>query len=182
MADASVQIVSRPEPVGAQSARPRRDEAIIAVGDAALHDAADCLSQRGITVHPRVIRTVDELLKVIAAALSRHTVVHVHVEALDDLVDGHIQKALTLAPAGSRVTWATIRRAEYAWSDFSPEERINASIRNVVGRDPGARLLDWYSATNRHPDWFIDGVGLTASGCAEYAAKVVKLSGLARGA
>lgn len=160
---------------------PPRDEAIIAIGDKALHDATECLNQRGVVVHPRIIRSVDELHKVMATATSRYSVVHVHVASLERLVDGNIEYALALAPPGTRVIWATIRYEDDPWGGFSPEERINASIRNVVASDPHGRLLDWRSATSRHPDWYVDGAGLTSQGCAEYAARVVKLSGLARG-
>lgn len=166
---------------GAKPAAPRRDASNIAIGDERLHSASECLTQRGIIVHPRIIRSVEELHRVLATAASRYAVVHIHVESLDELVDGSIERSLAIAPPGTRVIWSTIRRDISAIGSFSPEERINASIRNVVRRHPDGRLLDWRSALDRHPDWFIGGVGMTSQGCAEYAAKVRKLSGLARG-
>ncbi|MEY3734428.1 MAG: hypothetical protein RL347_1787, partial [Actinomycetota bacterium] len=166
---------------GAKRAAPERDESIIAIGDDRLHSATECLNQRGIVVHPRIIRGVEELHKVMATATSRYAVVHIHVESLDELVDGSIERSLALTSPGTRVIWSTIKRDDSASGSFSPEDRINASIRNVVSRHPNGRLLDWRSALDRHPDWFIGGVGMTSQGCAEYAAKVRKLSGLTRG-
>lgn len=156
---------------------PKPAEGIIAVGDAPLHDATPCLRKRDIEVHPRIIRSVDELHSVIASVGRTYGTVLVHVAGLDNLVDGHIREVMEMVPSGSRVIWVTVRQGGAAWGAFTSEDRINASIRNVVGRAPDGRVLDWRSASERNPEWLLGDSGMSDSGCNEYAAKVVKLSG-----
>lgn len=165
---------------GRDAPAPARHDGVIAIGDEILHDASTCLRDRGITVHPRIIRSVEELQRVVLSATARYKVVHVHVSGLDNLVDGHIATALRSVSPGTRVIWSTIRWIPKEWGTYSPEDRINASIRNTVGGAAHGRVLDWRSATSRHPEWTLLDGRPSATGCREYAARIVKLSGLPR--
>lgn len=165
---------------GRDAPAPARHDGVIAIGDEILHDASLCLRDRGITVHPRIIRSVEELQRVMRSATARYKVVHVNVSGLDNLVDGHIATALRSVAPDTRVIWSTIRWIPQGWGTYSPEDRINASIRNTVGGTAHGRVLDWRSATSRHPDWTLPDGRPSATGCREYAAKIVKLSGLPR--
>ena len=167
--------LSAREPPAAPSLKPA--EGIIAIGDESLHDATPCLRKRDVDVHPRIIRSVDELRLVTASLGRTYGAVLVHVTGLDNLVDGHIREVMEMVPEGSRVIWVTVKRGGAAWGAFSSEDRINASIRNVVGRASDGRVLDWRSASERNPEWLLGDSGLSDSGCNAYAAKVVKLSG-----
>jgi hypothetical protein len=158
---------------------PRRT-GVLAIGDDIVHSASACLEERGVDVHPRSIGSVSELQAVAESSTTAYAAVLIHVERLDDLVDGHIRRALTSIPPGTRVIWGTVRLDQAPWGGYSPEDRINASVRNVVRRDSDARILDWRKATDRHPEWLDWDVGLSDAGCREYAAKVVGLSGLPR--
>jgi hypothetical protein len=156
---------------------PKPAEGIIAIGDKSLHHATPCLRKRDVDVHPRNIRSVDALRLVTASLGRTYGAVLVHVTGLDNLVDGHIREVMEMVPEGSRVIWVTVKRGGAAWGAFSSEDRINASIRNVVGRASEGRVLDWRSATERNPEWLLGDSGLSVSGCNAYAAMVVKLSG-----
>jgi lysophospholipase L1-like esterase len=52
------------------------------------------------------------------------------------------------------------------------EASVNAEIAAAVGRWPNVRLADWYAASAGHPDWFRDGLHLTAPGAEAYAATI----------
>jgi hypothetical protein len=125
--------------------------------------------------------SADDLLTVLADAAGDHAAVFIHVGTESGIVDGQILKALELMGPSQRIVWATIQIPDSEWSGFSFEERTNASIRNVVGRQAEGRVLDWNVATASHPEWTLDGVRLSPEGCREYARKVIKLSGLPRG-
>jgi hypothetical protein len=169
-------------PLAAAAAAPRQGvQGVIAVGDEAMTDARECLSERGVTVYPRTMSSADDLLTVLADAAGDHAAVFIHVGTESGIVDGQILKALDLLGPSQRIVWATIQIPDPEWGGFSFEERTNASIRNVVGRQAEGRVLDWNVSTASHPEWTLDGVRLSPEGCREYARKVIKLSGLPRG-
>lgn len=169
-------------PIAAAAAAPRQDvQGVIALGDEAMTDARKCLSERGVTVYAKTISSADDLLTALEDAAGDHAAVFIHVGTKSGIVDGQILKALELMGPSQRIVWATIQIPDPEWGGFSFEERTNASIRNVVGRQAEGRVLDWNVATASHPEWTLDGVRMSPEGCREYARKVIKLSGLPRG-
>ena len=169
-------------PIAAAAAAPRQDvQGVIALGDEAMTDAHKCLSERGVTVYAKTISSADDLLTALEDAAGDHAAVFIHVGTESGIVDGQILKALELMGPSQRIVWATIQIPGPEWGGFSFEERTNASIRNVVGRQAEGRVLDWNVATTSHPEWTLDGVRMSPEGCREYARKVIKLSGLPRG-
>jgi hypothetical protein len=159
--------------------RPRKG--VIAFGDAAMIDARECLSERGVTVYPGTMSSAEDLLRALEEWVGDHSAVFIHVGTESGIVDGQILSALEVTGPSRRIVWATIQIPDAGWGAFSFEERTNASIRNVVGRRIEGRVLDWNAATASHPEWMLDGVGMSPEGCREYARKVIKLSGLPRG-
>lgn len=180
-----VQQVAPPEPgppIAAAAAAPRQGvQGVIAFGDQAMTDARKCLSERGVTVYPKTMSSAEDLLTALEETAGDHAAVFIHVGTEAGIVDGQILKALELMGPSQRSVWATIQIPDPEWGDFSFEERTNASIRNVVGRQAEGRVLDWNAATTSHPEWTLDGVRMSPEGCREYARKVIKLSGLPRG-
>lgn len=180
-----VQQAAPPEPgppIAAAAAAPRQGvQGVIAFGDDAMTDARECLSERGVTVYPMKMSSAEDLLTVLEEAAGDHAAVFIHVGTETGIVDGQILKALELMGPSQRIVWATIQIPDPEWGGFSFEERTNASIRNVVGRQAEGRVLDWNAATASHPEWTLDGVRMSPEGCREYAKKVIKLSGLPRG-
>jgi hypothetical protein len=179
-----VQRLQAGPPVAAAAAPEpeRRSRGVIAIGDTAMLDAEQCLDDRGITVHPRSVDTPEELLSVVGSSVEDYAAVFIHIGAGSDIVDGQIGLAIESLGSDQRIVWATVQIPDAYAGGFSFEDRMNASIRNVVGRYPEGRVLDWNAATAKHPDWTVDGVRMSPDGCRAYAAKVVKLSGLPQGA
>jgi hypothetical protein len=181
-----VQQAAPPEPglpIAAAAAAPRQGvQGVIAFGDDAMTDARECLSERGVTVYPMKMSSAEDLLTVLEEAAGDHAAVFIHVGTETGIVDGQILKALELMGPSQRIVWATIQIPDPEWGGFSFEERTNASIRNVVGRQAEGRVMDWNAASASHPEWTLDGVHMSPEGCREYARKVIKLSGLPRGA
>lgn len=160
-------------------------EGVLALGDDLLHDARTCLTDRGVDVHPKVVRDADHLLEIIRSIGSRYAAVLIHMQSDTDLVDGDVQRVIASVGPATRVVWVTVRLEPADWGHFSPEDRINASISNVIRRAPQARLMDWRHAVEQHPDWadwMSEGMGVSSNGCKEYARKAVKLAGSPRGA
>ena len=168
-------------PAPAPPIASRAASGVLAVGDDRLHAARECLEQRGITVHPRVVRSALELHEVLAGSASTYAAVVIHLEGDVQLVDGHIERVLTSLRTGTRVVWSTIILDDLPWGAFSYEDRVNASVRNVIAPDPEGRVLDWQHAARRHPQWN-SFRGFTIEGCREYAKRAATLSGaLGRG-
>jgi hypothetical protein len=76
--------------------------------------------------------------------------------------------AMVRAAAGSRrIVFVTVR-VPRPW-----EGGDNATLRAGVERHPGTVLVDWYTASAGHPEWFApDGYHLTPAGSRAYAALV----------
>lgn len=168
-----------PEIAAAAAPEPPR-QGVIAIGDGVMLEAQACLEERGVDVWPRPVRSADDLIKAIRGAVGNHSAVFIHLGADSGLVDGQIVRAIEELGPSRRIVWATIQIPDSAWGEFSFEERTNASVRNVVSRHIDGRVLDWHAATTKHPEWTADGVHMSATGCREYAAKVIKLSGMPR--
>ena len=157
-----------------------RRQGIIAIGDDVMLEARACLEDRGVDVWPRPVRSAGDLVDAIRSAVGNQSAVFIHLGADSGLVDGQIVRAIEDLGPSRRIVWATIQIPDPAWGEFSFEERTNASIRNVVSRHRDGRVLDWNAATAKHYDWTVDGVHMSTTGCREYAAKVIKLSGVPR--
>lgn len=160
----------------APSRAPTGRDGILAIGDDRIHAAAPCLARRAVRVHPRVVRDVEELFEVMEMSARTRAAVIVHLESDAHLVDGHIHHLRSLLGPATRIVWATIRLDDLPWDAFSYQDRVNASIRNVVRADPQGRVLDWQRATTRHPEWDSTWSGLTTQGCKEYARHAVRLA------
>lgn len=176
-------VVPRPRmgtDLGAAAASVQDLDGVIAIGDGTVRQARACLRERGITVHPESVATIDELLPLLETAVVDRAAVFVHIGAQSGIVDGDIVRAIGLIGTTRRVVWATIQIPDPWDGSFSFEERTNASIRNVVGRYPEGRVLDWHAATAKHGEWTVDGATMSPAGCREYAARVLRLSGLDR--
>ena len=173
-----------PGPPGADvaaAAPPQpRLQGVIALGDAAMMEAQQCLEDRGVHVYPGTVDTQDDLIAALENVVADYAAVLIHVGTQAGLVDGQIRDAIDTLGEGRRLVWATVVIPEPEWGAFSFEERTNASIRGVVGRYSEGRVLDWRAATAKHPEWTVDGVTMSTEGCREYAAKAARLSGVAR--
>lgn len=170
-----------PEIAAAAAPEPRLRGAI-AIGDAAMLEAQSCLEERGIVVYPRPVDDAEDLVLALEASLVDQAAVFIHIGTASGIVDGQIRRVIDRLGPDRRIVWATIQIPDPQWGSFSFEERTNASIRNVVSRHGQGRVLDWHAATVKNPHWTTDGVHMSPEGCREYARKVVKLSGLPRGA
>jgi hypothetical protein len=153
---------------------------VVAIGDGVMLGARGCLEARGIKVHPRPVRTVDDLVDAVKKEMDGKAVLVVHAGSESGLVDGQITRVIDAVGPGRRVVWSTLRITGVPWGEFSIEERTNASIRNVVRRAPQGRVLDWAAMTLSRPEWTWDSAGFSDQGCREFARKADKLSGQSR--
>jgi lysophospholipase L1-like esterase len=52
------------------------------------------------------------------------------------------------------------------------ESSVNGELASAAGRWGNVHLADWYGASAGHPDYFRDGIHLTAAGAEAYAAAI----------
>ncbi len=164
-------------PASTPAIAPRETKGILAVGDDRLHDASRCLARRGVVIHPRIVRSAEELIEVVSGSARGYAAIIVHLESDPYLVDGHIMQVLNSVTPRARVIWSTILLDQLPWGEFAYEDRVNASVRNAVGSHADGRVLDWRKAIDRHPDWRGTMTGQTSEGCRAYARKAVALAG-----
>ena len=54
--------------------------------------------------------------------------------------------------------------------DRSWEQLVNQRLAEAASSHPNVRLVDWFAASNGHPEYFVhDGVHLTVDGAHTYA-------------
>lgn len=165
----------------AAPARPGDSGTVVAIGDSTLLLARTCLESQSIEVHPEAVESPADLLAEARRRAGTTATIFIQVGHSGGIVDGQIREVIDALGPSARIIWGTIRAPNAEWGGFSYEDRTNASIRNVVGRDGQGRVLDWAAMTQRHTEWTVDGVQPSEIGCRAYARKVVKLSGLPRG-
>lgn len=163
---------------GADAPAPPR-QGVIAIGDRVLLANRTCLKRRGIAVYDEPVRDADTLVDIADRLADTYLVILIDVGHDAGLVDGQIQRVVDAIGHQRRVVWATIAMPDPGWGEFTFEARTNASIRNVVPRGRDTRVLDWNSATAKHPEWLIDGTTTSSAGCEEYAARAARMTGIA---
>jgi hypothetical protein len=160
--------------------KSKRPRGVIALGDLAMLSAQPCLEAHGIDVYPRAIGSPADLTAAVRRLVDRHAAWVIHVGERTGIVDGQVRQVLDLLGPRNRVVWATIRVPGSGGGEFTFEDRTNASIRNVVGRSPTGRVLEWSAMSRQNPAWTVDGIRLTPTGCEEYALRTARLVGKAR--
>lgn len=107
-----------------------------------------------------------------AAELATHgplpdTVV-VHVGTSGAVTGGELDAILGRLTGVRRVVLVNVQlNGRRSW-----EASANAEIAAAARRWPGVHLADWRAASAGHPEWFRDGIHLTAAGADAYAAVI----------
>ena len=144
--------------------------ATIAIGDSVLLGARSAVRSElpGITVNADVGRQFNVLSWLIPLLQKSGDIrqnVIVNLGTNGPPTDGDLNKALDSLAAQRRVVMVTTREPR-SWQDLT-----NDRNRAAVASHPNAEIADWYAASAGHPEYFVeDGVHLTASGAAAYAA------------
>lgn len=68
-----------------------------------------------------------------------------------------------------RVWWVTTRVADHGYQDPN-----NGALFDLAARDPRAGVIDWYAASEGHPEWLADGVHPNDAGQAALAALIAE--------
>jgi lysophospholipase L1-like esterase len=98
-----------------------------------------------------------------AAGYLRQTVV-VHLGTNGAVTNGGLDKLLDELGPARRVLLVNAR-VDRPW-----EQLVNQRLSEAAGSHPNVRLVDWYSASDGHPEYFVhDGVHLTVDGAHAYA-------------
>ncbi len=97
------------------------------------------------------------------AGYIRHIVV-VHLGTNGAVTNGALDKLLNEIGSGHLVLLVNTR------VDRSWEQLVNQRLAEAASSHPNVRLVDWFAASNGHPEYFVhDGVHLTVDGAHTYA-------------
>jgi len=142
---------------------------ITAIGDSVMLGSRFALAERmpGIYVNAAVSRqwyTAPEIANALdRAGYLRQTVV-VHLGTNGAVTNGALDKLLDELGPARRVLLVNTR-VDRPW-----EQLVNQRLAETVSSHANARLVDWYAASNGHPEYFVhDGVHLTKDGTHAYA-------------
>ena len=122
--------------------------------------AVDAAVSRQYSALPGLVASYRE-----QGALPVQVVIHLGTNGYVEQAD--LEAALTTLADVQRVVLVNVR-VPRQWQDS-----VNATLASTVPNFPNAVLVDWFTHSGGHPEWFIsDGVHLTATGIAEYVALV----------
>jgi lysophospholipase L1-like esterase len=127
------------------------------------------LQQRipGIYVNAAVSRqwyTAPSIASALSAAGYLRSTVVVHLGTNGAVTNGGLDKLLAELGSGRRVVLVNTR-VDRPW-----EQLVNQRLSEAAASHPNVRLVDWYAASNGHPEYFVhDGVHLTVDGAHAYA-------------
>lgn len=64
-----------------------------------------------------------------------------------------LDRAMSAVPDGTTVWWVTTRVADRGWQDPN-----NAALAALADRDPDAKVIDWFAASEGRDEWLADSV------------------------
>jgi hypothetical protein len=112
-------------------------------------------------------RAPDAVAELAAHGPLPDTVV-VHVGTSGAVTGGELDAILGRLTGVRRVVLVNVQlNGRRSW-----EASANAEIAAAAHRWPGVHLADWRAASAGHPEWFRDGIHLTAAGADAYAAVI----------
>ena len=158
-----------PQPEPASTAAPVEAAAlrVTAIGDSVMLAAASdlALAISGIEVDAEVGRPVSVAIDILRARRSAGQlgdVVVVHIGNNSPFSPSQFDEMMELLTDVSRVVFINLK-VPRGW-----EGPNNAVLAEGVARYPNAALVDWYTASVDHPEFFLDGVHLRPEGAQAY--------------
>jgi len=158
-----------PQPEPASTAAPVEAAAlrVTAIGDSVMLAAASdlALAISGIEVDAEVGRPVSVAIDILRARRSAGQlgdVVVVHIGNNSPFSPSQFDEMMELLTDVSRVVFINLK-VPRGW-----EGPNNAVLAEGVARCPNAALVDWYTASVDHPEFFLDGVHLRPEGAQAY--------------
>ncbi|CAB4368497.1 unannotated protein [freshwater metagenome] len=156
---------------------PRGKMKVFAVGDSVMLGSAKKLTSYGITVDASKNRQVLGALQIFNYYKSVNelgNVVVIHLGTNGITKASTFERILRPLKDVERVIVLTMRVPRHA------SEKINNKIiNNLPATHPNVTILDWYTLSKPHPEWFnSDGIHPNALGQDNYVALIVKAAGL----
>jgi hypothetical protein len=161
---AIVAIMAAPSPVWASRILPGR----YAIGDSVMLGAARELRDRGIRVDASISRQFDDAIPIVRQmAASGHLPDRVIVHLGNNgLIDGDDCDRLVRVAGPQRRVFLVTVKVPRPYRDPN-----NRRLRRCARRHDTASVIDWYTHSRYHRNWFYDdGFHLTALGRLRYAA------------
>lgn len=150
--------------------RPEFDGAVFAIGDSVMLGARSCMQERGYVVDAKGSRQVTSGTQTLAemSAIPRWVVTHFGTNG--GLDDRDLDAVMAVLGPRRHVVMLTVQLPD-GTQRYTFEASTNEAIRRMPNRYPNVQVVDWNSASNRHPEWTGgDGIHLTPSGCRAFTA------------
>ena len=149
---------------------------VFAVGDSVMLGSAKKLKSYGITVDAVKNRQVIDAVQIFnyyksVNELGNTVVIHLGTNGITKAAT--FERILKPLAGVQRVVVLTMRVPRHA-----SEALNNVVINNLPATHPNVTILDWYSLSKPHPEWFnSDGIHPNAIGQDNYVALILKAIG-----
>ena len=140
----------------------------VAVGDSVMLGAAGAINAAlpGIRIDAKVARQFDTVLDVVAWYAKEGMIpgpLVVHAGTNGAFSDADLDRLFEIA--GDRKVLLVNAKVSRPWQDL-----VNQRLADAAARHPNAVLVDWYSLSSQHPEWFAnDGAHLRPDGATAFA-------------
>ncbi|MGH2634421.1 MAG: acyltransferase family protein [Tepidiformaceae bacterium] len=143
---------------------------ILAVGDSVMLGAANQLAQAGpVEVDAEEGRQASAFVSLLQARHAAVTIPSIVVLQLGNngtVTQGQLDDIMAALEGVKRVVFVNLH-VYRSWEDGD-----NALINGMAARYSNVRIVDWYSATDGHPELFYDGIHLRPEGAQLYGSLV----------
>lgn len=156
-------------------ARQARKLEVTAVGDSVMEDAADSIQK--IIPHAYVDAQVGrqgsatpDVIKKLKSSGNLHQIVVLNLGNNGPMTSQTTDQILAAIGKGHQIYWVTAHVPTKTW-----QQQVNRQIQDLAKHHSNVHVVDWYTASQGHDDWFAkDHVHMDEEGNIHYARLIVK--------
>lgn len=156
-------------------ARQARKLEVTAVGDSVMEDAADSIQK--IIPHAYVDAQVGrqgsatpDVIKKLKSSGNLHQIVVLNLGNNGPMTSQTTDQILAAIGKGHQIYWVTAHVPTKTW-----QQQVNRQIQDLAKHHSNVYVVDWYTASQGHDDWFAkDHVHMDEEGNIHYARLIVK--------
>lgn len=172
---ADVSTIQKQFTLSKREARQARTLQVTAVGDSVMEDAADSIQK--IMPHAYVDAQVGRqgtatptVLKKLKSDGNLHKIVILNLGNNGPMTKQTTDQILDAIGSGHQIYWVTAHVPTKTW-----QQQVNRQIKDLAKHHTNVHVVDWYTASQGHDDWFAkDHVHMDEEGNVHYARLIVK--------
>ena len=172
---ADVNTIQKQFTLSKREARQASTLEVTAVGDSVMEDAADSIQK--IMPHAYVDAQVGRqgsatpaVLKKLKSGGNLHKIVILNLGNNGPMTKQTTDQILDAIGSGHQIYWVTAHVPTKTW-----QQQVNRQIKDLAKHHSNVHVVDWYTASQGHDDWFAkDHVHMDQEGNVHYARLIVK--------